>query len=112
MISAHSLFLGNREGWWTGKALGRFIDGKDEADDVDVKEYLAARGVVNGSDKAQKIANHAIVFETALRGAGYNVAPKTQSHLAPISEPEPIVGTGGIFRYIIAAIAAMFKKGT
>jgi predicted chitinase len=107
IISAHSLFLGNREGWWTGKALGRFIDGIDDRDDDDVKEYIAARGVVNGSDKAMKIAAHALVFETALRGAGYGIKPTP----SVISEPEPIVGTGGIFRYIIAAIAALFRKG-
>jgi predicted chitinase len=119
MISAHSLFLGNREGWWTGKALGRFIDGKDEADDVDVKEYLAARGVVNGSDKAQKIANHALVFETALRGAGYDgkslvsdALPVTQSAPIPAPEPEPVKGMTGILKYLLAALAAMFKKGT
>ncbi|MCV9967756.1 hypothetical protein OIU34_38720 [Pararhizobium sp. BT-229] len=27
-ISAHALFLGNREGWWTGKDLHNFIDKK------------------------------------------------------------------------------------
>jgi hypothetical protein len=116
IISAHSLFLGNREGWWTGKALGRFIDGIDERDDEDVKEYIAGRGVVNGSDKAEKIAGHAVIFETALRGAGYGVnsldAHSTPAQVppSPIAAPEPVNGIAGILKYLVAAIAAFFRR--
>ncbi|WP_421594341.1 peptidoglycan-binding protein [Shinella sp. M27] len=70
-VSAISLFLGNREGWWTGRDLDDFIDGIDEATDEDLREYIAARRVVNGTDKAAKIAGHAIEFGKALKVAGY-----------------------------------------
>ncbi|WP_156373879.1 hypothetical protein [Rhizobium sp. Leaf386] len=68
-ISAHSLFLGNREGWWTGKDLRDFIDDKDESDAEDLREFIAARRVVNGTDKATKIGGHALIFEKALKAA-------------------------------------------
>lgn len=69
VVSAMSLFLGNKEGWWTGRDLAKYIDNVDEDDKEDLREYVAARAVVNGSDKAEKIGRHALVFEGALRAA-------------------------------------------
>jgi len=73
IISAHSLFLGNKEGWWTGKDLLDYLDGVDEPDADDLKEFIAARRVVNGTDKAEKIGGYALAFEKALWAAGYGV---------------------------------------
>ena len=91
-VSAHSLFLGNREGWWTRRGMGKYIDGIDEEDDEDFREYVKARAVVNGSDRAHKIAGYAIKFEHALRSAGYGEKPAA----LPISKPsqKPVVTTG------------------
>lgn len=69
-VSAMSLFLGNKEGWWTGKDLFDFIDGVDEGDAEDLREFVNARRVVNGTDKAEKIGSYALVFERALKAAG------------------------------------------
>lgn len=68
-LSALCLFMGNREGWWTGKDLLDYIDGVDESDAEDLREYVNARRVVNGTDKAMKIAQTAILFEKALKAA-------------------------------------------
>ncbi len=41
-------------------------------------DYVGARRIINGTDKAKTIAGHAVVFETALKAAGYGaraVAP-------------------------------------
>lgn len=84
-VSAHSLFLGNREGWWTGRKLADYIDGIDEEHDEDFREYVRARAVVNGSDKAAKIAGYAIKFEDALKAAGYGVSVPTK-HAKPASK--------------------------
>lgn len=65
LYSALSLFLGNEEGWWTGKEMGDYLDGLDESDDEDFKEFVRTRAVVNGSDKATKIAGHGIIFKHA-----------------------------------------------
>jgi hypothetical protein len=65
-----SLFLGNKEGWWTGTDLADFIDGVDEADAKDLREFVNARRLVNGTDKAEKIAGYALIFVRALKAAG------------------------------------------
>jgi putative chitinase len=89
-ISAHSLFLGNKEGWWTGKGLLAYLDGVDEADAEDLREFVNARRVVNGTDKAALIAGYALAFERALKAAGYK--PRATSVPQPI-EPNPLAPT-------------------
>ena len=54
------LVLGSKEGWFTGKKLSDYITRT-------TKDYKNARRVINGVDKAQKIANEASIFEKALR---------------------------------------------
>lgn len=66
-----ALFLGMEKGIYTGKDLDDFIDAKDESDTEDLREYRAARAIVNGSDKADKIAHLALTFERGLREANY-----------------------------------------
>ena len=77
-VSAVSLFLGNREGWWTGKRLGQYI--KPGSTD-----YWNARRVVNGTDAATKIKGHAVAFERALRVAGYG----TRAAPEPVPAEKP-----------------------
>ena len=52
--------LGSKEGWFTGKKLSDYITKTD-------KNYVRARRIINGTDKAEKIAKEAVVFEAALR---------------------------------------------
>ena len=61
-ISVKILVLGSKEGWFTTRKLSDYMD-KAKG----VKEYTNARRIINGMDKATKIANEAIVFEKALR---------------------------------------------
>lgn len=68
-VSAMSLFLGNKEGWWTGKDLHDYIDGIDESEAEDLREFIEARRVVNGTDKAKAIAGYAVQFLAALKKA-------------------------------------------
>lgn len=69
VIAAEILITGSLEGWFTGKSLGAFIDDIDEADDAETREFIAARRVINGKDKAELIASEAIAFEAALKAA-------------------------------------------
>lgn len=94
-VSAISLFLGNREGWWTGKDIDDYIDGKDESDDEDLREFMLARKVVNGTDKAEKIGRAALHFEIALKLAGYKpglpvTPPVVPIPNAPAPSPQPV----------------------
>lgn len=72
-----ALFEACKAGIYTGKSFQDYIDEQDESDAEDFKEYKAARRVVNGTDKDDTIANLALHFEHAIRGAGYTgEAPK------------------------------------
>lgn len=79
------LFRGMKEGWFTGKKIDDFIDGDDEPDNEEFAEYVKARAIVNGKDKSETIADIAIVFENALRKAGYSdeAAVPASAHAAP-----------------------------
>lgn len=54
------LLTGMKEGWFTGRKLSDYIYQSK-------KDYVGARRIINGTDKAQKIAEIAIIFERALR---------------------------------------------
>lgn len=76
-----ALFYGAETGIYTGKSLSDYIDDKDESDTEDRREYVNARRVVNGTDKAATIADLALKFEQALHFAEYGQEP------APKPEP-------------------------
>ena len=54
------LLLGIKEGWFTGRKLSDYINQSK-------KDYLNARRIINGMDKASLIAGYAETFEKALR---------------------------------------------
>lgn len=58
--AAPIFFDGMMRGWYTGKALGDYVNGSK-------KDYRNARRVVNGLDKADTIARIALQFEHALK---------------------------------------------
>ena len=62
-IAAHILYRGMIEGWFTGKKLADYIRPGHQA------RYVAARRIVNGLNRARRIARYAIAFEHALRAA-------------------------------------------
>lgn len=72
-IAVEVMVLGMVSGTFTGKKLRDFIDTVDDDDKVDHKEYMKARAIINGKDKAKEIADLAVGFERALRAAGYDV---------------------------------------
>jgi hypothetical protein len=63
-VASQIIFEGMLEGWFTGKSLGDYVN--DEFTD-----YVNARRVVNGTDKADMLAGYAEDFEQALRDANY-----------------------------------------
>ena len=60
--AAAIMIAGMSEGWFTGKKLADYVDDY-------MPNYVAARRVINGVDKAAKIASEAAAFELALRRA-------------------------------------------
>lgn len=61
------LFVGMERGWFTGKDFDDYLDGVDEDDKEDLREFSNARRIVNGTDKQVEIGRHALVFKEALR---------------------------------------------
>lgn len=119
-ISAHSLFLGNREGWWTGKKLSDYIRKGSPPD------WFNGRAIVNGDkntiaegskiSNGRKLANYADAFLDALKAAG----PFPLVEEPVISQPEytkedqsaPVVPvpTPPDTNSLVAAVMAFFQS--
>lgn len=65
------LFVGMNEGWFGPKKLDAYIDNVDESDVEDLREFKEARRTVNVQDKAEAIGKIALIFERALKYAGF-----------------------------------------
>lgn len=89
-VAVAILFDGMEEGWFTGRDLSDFIDTFDEAGEEDLREFIEARRIVNGTDKAALIGGYAVAFEHALREAGYErAAPEPAREDHPAGDPVP-----------------------
>ncbi|KQZ92788.1 hypothetical protein ASD64_19265 [Mesorhizobium sp. Root157] len=88
-------------GTFTGRKLPDYVTGAK-------RDYVGARRVVNGTDRAKLIANHARAFEKALAGAGYDAAA-SRSPTTPklLPEPAPIDIAPGAGRRDLPAAAIL-----
>ncbi|MEQ1950931.1 glycoside hydrolase family 19 protein [Mesorhizobium yinganensis] len=101
-VSVQILFQGMLNGWFTGKKLSTYFDGVDESDKEDRAEAVSARRIVNGTDKADAIAELFLKFEKALRASKRSetgvpvmdfdpdevVRPKPPIDYVPVTKPE------------------------
>lgn len=94
--AARILFQGCLEGWFTGRRLSDYIAGTGT-------DYVNARRVVNGTDKARKIAGYADKFEAALRDA--RRAPAAPASPQPTPAPKP--RKAGLVAAILAILEAL-----
>lgn len=67
-IAATILRRGMEEGWFTGR---RFIDYLPAIGTARPAQYREARRIINGTDRAERIAGHAKAFEAALLAGGW-----------------------------------------
>lgn len=68
-VAVKILFDGMLEGWFTGKKLSDYLDGHQEADTDDAKEFENARRIINGVDRKKEIAKIALKVDRAIRKA-------------------------------------------
>lgn len=95
MVAARILVQGSSEGWFTGKSLSDYLPG----------DYVNARRVVNGTDRAKDIAALAKTFETALEQMG------TEPPVRPDVEPAPPKSAAAWWvRAWIGILNAIFAK--
>lgn len=65
-ISARIIVRGMQEGWFTGKALAAYLPAT-----ATQAQFVAARRIVNGTDKAELIAGYAVTFQASLQAGGW-----------------------------------------
>lgn len=63
-IAAQILVIGSLRGWFTGKKLGDYITLKKS-------DFVGARRIINGTDKARDIATIAKIYDRELKAQGY-----------------------------------------
>ena len=115
-IALVAIFDGMLKGMFTGKKLSDYIgEGR--------KDYVNARRIVNGIDKAKQIAGYAVAFENALRSAGYvgqapkplpvppapvqpSPAPKPAEPVKPDPEPKQT----GLWAVLASIFAKLFRR--
>jgi predicted chitinase len=67
-IAALIMRKGMEEGWFTGKCFRHFLPTKGIAMR---EQYVQARRIINGADKAALIAQYALGFQSALQAGGW-----------------------------------------
>lgn len=93
-VAAQVLVRGCAEGWFTGKKLADYLPG----------DYIGARRVVNGADKAEQIARYAWSFEEALMAAGYVASKPASTPVAASPTPDPVVkpAASGFWTWLVS----------
>lgn len=118
--AAAILIKGSLEGWFTGRKVGDYINAAKT-------DYIGARRVINGTDKASLIAGYADQYEQALSAGGYMTVPAPPVGAEHFPDPAPLpdapiivaplpVPTGGLspltilaaFIVLVAIAAAVF----
>lgn len=78
------MFLGMEEGWFTGRKLDDIVDVKIDGDEH--SDFVRARSIINGTDRAELIADHSDAFLAALKVAVRTGTPAP----TPVPEPKPV----------------------
>lgn len=95
-VAALILVRGSAEGWFTGKKLSDYLPG----------DYVGARRIINGTDRAQDIAGYARAFEAALVAAEWGTSAKIAQVAASIPA-YPVTKPPSLWADIINAINAI-----
>jgi putative chitinase len=66
--AAKILIAGMGDGWFTGKSCKSYLP---VTGDANLKQFMDARRIINGQDKADAIASYALDFQNALNKGGW-----------------------------------------
>lgn len=103
------LFVGMEEGWFTGKDFDDYLDGVDENDKEDLREFANARRIINGTDKQVEIGQHALVFEQALREGAYGSTTPLESTEKPADGRKDNQATNGKENIFLVLLRLLIK---
>lgn len=76
--AAPILVIGMRDGWFTGKKLSDYIT-------LQKSNFVGARRIVNGVDRAALIAGYAEKYDALLKAAGYGESKPSAAKPAPVA---------------------------
>lgn len=99
------LFVGMEEGWFTTKGFYDYLDGIDEDDKEELREFSNARRIINGTDKQVEIGLIALRFEHALRSAGYD----PEATEKPVQTDKPSTGGGSSSNTITSLLSLLIQ---
>lgn len=103
-ISAQILVHGSMQGWFTGRKIGDYIT-------LHKSDFVNARRVINGNDKAKQIAKLAVAYDALLLAEGYgNEIPRTPEF--DVIHPDPAEQPVNWIVKLISAIVGVLSKGT
>ena len=118
--AAPILVIGSRDGWFTGKKLSDYIDDNTMllvSPPRPKIDFINARRIINGTDKAALIAGYAKTYADLLKAEGYGNTPPSQVDNAVremMAEKkksiEPAKGAS-FWAQLITAILRYFSKG-
>lgn len=78
-VAAEILVLGSKDGWFTTKKLEDYIT-------LQKSDFVGARRIINGTDKASLIAGYAEKYDADLNAMGYGVTTTV-----PVPDTKPVV---------------------
>ena len=96
------IVMGMKAGWFTGKKLSDYID-------LQRSDFKNARRIVNGTDKAQEIADIAKEYDAVLTDIGYGIVEEEPTTPPPPSPMPPPPGSGDI-DHLLSAIASLTDR--
>lgn len=84
-FAAPIMFIGMEEGWFTGRTLDQLVDPLIDGDEH--ADAVKSRAIINGTDRAEKIAGHADHFLAALLAADVDPEPQDKAVKPPVPKP-------------------------
>lgn len=105
--SAKILVVGSMEGWFTGRSIPNYIT-------LSKSNFKSARRVINGTDKAQAIANIAKAYDEELKRIGYGEEPEAPKDFVvekePEVTPEPEATKGNLVTVLVKILSTILSK--
>lgn len=98
-IAGRVLIRGMLEGWFTGKKLSDYPS-----------DFMGARAIVNGSDRASAIAGYAYRFLDAIERAAQPAPQPAKPIPAPTPAPAPSRPATGFWQAVVAFLLSLFGK--
>lgn len=90
-ISVHIMFEGMEGGWFTGVSLDDTID--ELIDDDEYTDFIKARRIVNGKDRAEQIAHYSELFLQSLMHSHIPEITKTPKRSKDVQAPRTTTAT-------------------